>query len=222
MTRDRIQTENRLIDAIHELLTNEGFEQIKINRVAQQAKVNKILIYRYFGGLDGLVQAYFSKYKPVITVPPINVDRLRGVPLDEFFKICQEYVIDEFRLLRTNPQAQRFLKNDLLAYQPGVTNPYAEAKESTMQAMIDELSALIQTDFGRSFSAIIISGMTLLTFMAQDGRRAFGIDLQTDEGWAEIEGAIGRIYEALAVLNKARIGDTIQPTNSSDAQEEPA
>ncbi|MBO0939676.1 TetR family transcriptional regulator [Fibrella sp. HMF5335] len=214
MTRDRIQTENRLIDAIHELLTEEGLDQIKINKVAQHAKVNKILIYRYFGGIDGLINAYYNKYKPVVDTPPIDVDRLRGAPIDEFFQACCDYVITEFRLLRENPQAQSFLKNDLMAYQPGVANPYADEKESQLRNTIDELSSLIQTDYGRPFSAIILSGMTLLTFMAQDKRTVFGIDLGTDEGWIEIEKTLQRIYYALAELNKSRIGGNVMLPSS--------
>ncbi|MBO0930403.1 TetR/AcrR family transcriptional regulator [Fibrella aquatilis] len=220
MTRDRLQTENRLIDAIHELLTEEGISQIKINRVAQHAKVNKILIYRYFGGIEGLLNAYYKKYKPVIDTPPIDIERLKGAPLDEFFQACCEYVITEFRQLRNNPQAQSFLKNDLMAYQPGVVSPFADQKSTQFLAMIDELSELIQSENGRAFSAIIVSGMTLLTFMAQDKRTVFGVDLSTEEGWANIESALQRIYQALAEVNKARIGNTLPiPPLSTSGQE---
>lgn len=222
MTRDRIQTEHRLIDAIHELLTIEGLDQIKINRMAQHAKVNKILIYRYFGGINGLIDAYYKKYKPVVSTPLIDVDRLRGVPLDEFFQTCCDYVIAEFRLLRTNPQAQRFLKNDLMAYQPGVPNPFADEKEAQLKNMIDELAELIQTDHGRSFSAIIVSGMTLLTFMAQDKRTVFGVDLSTDEGWADIERGLQRIYQALAESNKGRVGKNVFMPASPPPSQEPS
>ncbi len=222
MTRDRIQTENRLIDAIHELLTEEGFDQIKINRVAQHAKVNKILIYRYFGSINGLIDAYYKKYKPVVSTPPIDVDRLRGAPVEAFFQACCDYVIAEFRLLRTNPQAQSFLKNDLMAYQPGVPNPFADEKEAQLRNMIDELGALIQTDHGRSFSAIIVSGMTLLTFMAQDKRTLFGINLGTDEGWVDIERGLQRIYQALAELNKGCVGENVLVPASSPPGQEPS
>ena len=220
MTRDRIQTENRLLDAIHELLNEEGLDQIKINRVAQHAKVNKILIYRYFGGIDGLINAYYNKYKPVIDTSPIDVERLRGAPLDEFFQACCDYVITEFRLLRDNPQAQSFLKNDLMAYQPDVVSPFADQKEAQLLTMIDELGALIQSDYGRPFSAIIVSGMTLLTFMAQDKRTVLGVDLSTEEGWADIESALQRIYQALAEINKSRIGNTlpIPPLSAPDKE----
>lgn len=219
MTRDRVQTENRLIDAIHELLTEEGFDQIKINRVAQQANVNKVLIYRYFGGINGLIDAYCKKYKPVVSTPPIDVDRLRGAPTDELFQACFDYVIAEFRLLRNNPQAQRFLKNDLMAYQPDVSHPFTDEKEVQLGNMIDELGDLIQTEYGRPFSAIILSGMTLLTFMAQDKRTVFGIDLSTDEGWAAIEGGLQRIYQGLAELNKGRVGENVLTPASPPGQE---
>ncbi|MCW8996073.1 MAG: TetR/AcrR family transcriptional regulator [Psychromonas sp.] len=51
-------TKQRLISAAGEILATEGFTKFGINAVARQAGVNKALIYRYFGDLDGLVTAY--------------------------------------------------------------------------------------------------------------------------------------------------------------------
>ncbi|MEZ0486561.1 TetR/AcrR family transcriptional regulator [Fibrella aquatica] len=209
MTRDRVQTEQRLIDAVHELLTEGGFEQVRINRVAQKAKVNKILIYRYFGGLDGLVRAYYEKYQPIVTAPPIDLEKLRGAPIDVFFEACCDFILTEFRLLRANPQAQGFLRNDLLNGQNGAPNPVAFQKEEKLRIMIEQLGELIQSKYGRPFAAIIISGMTMLTFMAHDKRTIMGVDVGSDEGWAEIEEAIRRIFYGVSLSAKERLGNNV-------------
>ena len=58
LLRNRKATEQRLLSAIQELIEESGFEKLGINAVASKAGVSKMLIYRYFGSLDGLVAAY--------------------------------------------------------------------------------------------------------------------------------------------------------------------
>lgn len=215
MAKDRLQTEQRLLDAAHEIITNEGFDQLRINKLAQQAKVNKILIYRYFGNLNGLIEVYYERYKPVVAAPLIDVKRLEGATLDEFFQTCCDFILDEFRLLRANPQAQQFLKNDLMANQPGVPNPLAFRKAQQLDVMIDELGQQINSEYGRSFTTILMSALTLLTFMAQDKRTVMGIDLGTDEGWLEIENAVRRIFYGVMLATRERLGTNRVPGNQT-------
>ena len=54
LLRNRKATEQRLLSAIQELIEESGFEKLGINAVASKAGVSKMLIYRYFGSLDGL------------------------------------------------------------------------------------------------------------------------------------------------------------------------
>lgn len=42
------------MDAAKDILTRNGFQALGINEIARQAGVDKVLIYRYFGGLEGL------------------------------------------------------------------------------------------------------------------------------------------------------------------------
>ncbi len=58
MTRSRLATEQRLIDAVGHLLLEQGYPAIGINAIAREAGCDKVLIYRYFGGLDELLLAF--------------------------------------------------------------------------------------------------------------------------------------------------------------------
>ena len=57
-TRNRLLTEKRLLDAVSTILLEQGFPAIGINEIARQAGCDKVLIYRYFGGLDELLLAF--------------------------------------------------------------------------------------------------------------------------------------------------------------------
>jgi AcrR family transcriptional regulator len=58
MVRDRQETEQKLIAAAGRVLARDGFKQLGINAIAREANLDKVLIYRYFDGLAGLIDAY--------------------------------------------------------------------------------------------------------------------------------------------------------------------
>ena len=54
--RNREKTREKIIDGAIALLTKSGFKDFGVNSVARQAGCDKVLLYRYFGDLDGLLQ----------------------------------------------------------------------------------------------------------------------------------------------------------------------
>jgi len=58
MARNRKATEQKILKAVGSLLARGGFRTFGINAVARQARVDKVLIYRYFGGMPDLLRAY--------------------------------------------------------------------------------------------------------------------------------------------------------------------
>jgi AcrR family transcriptional regulator len=58
MTKSRLQTEQKILQALEQLLLQQGFAIVGINSIARQAGCDKVLIYRYFDGLDGLLLAF--------------------------------------------------------------------------------------------------------------------------------------------------------------------
>lgn len=52
------ETEKRLLEAVSKVTEKERFTQIGINRIARQTQYDKVLIYNYFSGLDGLLVAF--------------------------------------------------------------------------------------------------------------------------------------------------------------------
>lgn len=55
-TRSRLKTEEKFLSAVLELVANKGCSALGINAVAQTAGSDKVLIYRYFNNLNGLLE----------------------------------------------------------------------------------------------------------------------------------------------------------------------
>lgn len=58
MAKNRLHTEEKILQAVEQILLKDGFPAIGINSIARQAGCDKVLIYRYFSGLDGLLLAF--------------------------------------------------------------------------------------------------------------------------------------------------------------------
>ncbi len=56
--RNKDLTRRRILDVVGGVLAENGFRGLGINAVARAANVDKVLIYRYFGGLQELLAAY--------------------------------------------------------------------------------------------------------------------------------------------------------------------
>jgi AcrR family transcriptional regulator len=56
--RDRAATEERILAAVGQVLARAGFAAVGVNAIAREAGVDKVLIYRYFGGLPELLRAW--------------------------------------------------------------------------------------------------------------------------------------------------------------------
>ena len=54
-TRSRANTEEKFLNAVLELVAHDGCCALGVNAVAHKAGADKVLIYRYFGNLQGLL-----------------------------------------------------------------------------------------------------------------------------------------------------------------------
>jgi AcrR family transcriptional regulator len=57
MPRNRQETSNRIVESAIQLIERNGFAGWGVNAVARSAGVDKVLLYRYFESLEGLLHA---------------------------------------------------------------------------------------------------------------------------------------------------------------------
>jgi hypothetical protein len=58
--RDRKATEELIVNAFETVLLREGVQGLGVNAIAQEAGINKVLIYRYYKDLPGLARHWSS------------------------------------------------------------------------------------------------------------------------------------------------------------------
>ncbi|MFP4050053.1 MAG: TetR/AcrR family transcriptional regulator [Desulfovermiculus sp.] len=184
------QVKNRLIQAVGLILAREGFSRCNEDLVAQEAGLKRINIFRFFGGLPGLVSAFAESGHFWPTTQELLQETAGDFPhlspeeqMSAFFKsllIC----------LRRRPQTL-----DILAWEALERNELSRRLEDvrvrTALEYFENLHGEIPEDIDLSAIVALLAGAVFFLSVQSRNMRSFGgIDLQSDAGWKRIEQAI--------------------------------
>jgi AcrR family transcriptional regulator len=196
MTRNRKATERKILKAVGDLLARDGFRTFGINAVARKARVDKVLIYRYFGGMPDLLRAYAEagNYWPTIEeVAGGDPERLRGKPLHE---TVATLLCHFARAIRRRP-----VTLEILAWESIERNELAKVLEKVRDDFSRNLSRLFVAgrNVPESELAAIVSLLTAgINYLAVRSRKVgrYGdVNIRSEEGWHRLEAAILTICE---------------------------
>ena len=193
--RNRAQTSQRIINALEEVIAEKGVDGLGINRISQKAGVSKVLIYRYFGGLEGLLTHYIKMGRLFPLLNPTTVEQLRPVHENDLSKLWYKQLVHTSRFFRQFPAAFQILKSTVIEDSPIATEA-SNAYDEELTRMVGQLSYIKGADF-QAISAIMTGAMSYLTILSKNKRSIIGIDLTTEEGWHRIEEAVRVIYTGL-------------------------
>jgi AcrR family transcriptional regulator len=96
MTRSRLKTEQRLNDAVVSIQQEQGYPAVGIKAIARRAGCDKVLIYRYFGGFDELLQAFAETttlWWEVDEIITESAEECSSIPLPDYLQsLLNRYV----------------------------------------------------------------------------------------------------------------------------------
>lgn len=194
--RDRAATEQRLMKAVQQLIVRSGFASLTPSAIAREADCDKMLIYRYFGDLNGLTGTvaksanFFPTFEEVTGGDPAAIARL------SVGARAARLAINYARVLASRPAVL-----ELMAWEMIERN----ALTAIMETQREEMGLrLVREFFGdvtnRSVGAIaaILAAATGYLLLRRRKIRWFnGIDLRSDEGWKSIEDAVRMMTSVL-------------------------
>ena len=183
--RNREKTEAKLIRAVAQVLAERGFSKLGVNAVAKQAGVDKVLIYRYFDGLEGLMKAYAASAD---FWPPVSEllgdsdarDQLKSIPFhDAFSEVFRRYA----HALRARP-----LTLEILSWETVDRNALTLALEDVRESTGLELMSFLSENNPPSADWLAIANIfsSAIHYLAIRGRKIksfTGMDISTDESW---------------------------------------
>jgi AcrR family transcriptional regulator len=184
MERNREKTEDRILGAVGHLLGGSGFNSIGINAVAREADVDKVLIYRYFGGLPGLLMAFAKETDcwPKVEDMMSGLDNVESMSQAELAK----YMFLNFcRYIRDHALTQEMLRWEMMEKNEltNILDDFREVEAKKVMAVFEDNTAI---DMNAAIS-ILAAGITYLVLRSRNTQYYNGIDLHSDEGWSRIE-----------------------------------
>lgn len=165
LTRSRPRTENKFIDAVVDLLRESGCGSLGINSIAQRAGADKVLIYRYFKDLNGLLEQVACEIEwlpePVALLP--QTEREPRPILQAILEALRRY-------FARYPASQQ-----LLHWRKAVDNPLTQRFNSEWEQLWQSLAHQLAEDLGydarRNWETAI--ALTALLLEAELGGQPF-------------------------------------------------
>ena len=183
--RDREATERRLLDTIGKMIAEDGFEKIGINAIATQSNVSKILIYRYFGSVEGLMAAYIKQYDFWLNFP-LEYPNREELPL--FVKRMFQGQIEQ---LRNNPTLKRLYRWELSCNNDMIVK-LREQREKVGVNLVKKVSELTghpQNEIA-VMASLLTASITYLVMLEDFCPIYNGIPLNENSGWEQINEGI--------------------------------
>ncbi|WP_337270845.1 TetR/AcrR family transcriptional regulator [Oryzifoliimicrobium ureilyticus] len=195
--RDRPRTEKSILEAGKMLLAEEGFQNFGINAVARRAGCDKQLIYRYYGGLDGLVEAIGADLGNWVKerIP----EDTGGMFLLTYGDLMERLALLLLRALRDDPLMRRILAWEISEENAQVKR-LSEARSKALVQWLDRMRGTLAVPKGIdtvSINAVIISAIQHLALSHAAGGQCAGLSLKTNRDWDKAEGALKRIVRGV-------------------------
>ncbi|GAB3050725.1 TetR/AcrR family transcriptional regulator [Spirosoma pulveris] len=196
--RNRAATTDRILNALEELLAQQGLAGVNMTRLAQKAAVSKILIYRYFGNLEGLIRHYVQSGRVLPPNTPALVKPPRATRQKDVAAYWSATTLHSFAQLRLSAAARQLLKASVQAHDP-LGDTVSEGLDQELSTLVEAFSLVKGGDYA-ALSAVLLGGLSYLTIQAELDRSVLGMDLRGEADWQRVEQAVGLIYRGLARL----------------------
>lgn len=182
--RDRPETERTLLEAVGAIVREKGFLGLGINAIAEKAGVSKVLIYRYFGDLDGLLAAWAVKNN---YWGNSATDAAMGGETTPS-KLAERIFSGQIRSLRSSKESREILRWFLAEESPLSARVMAMIEERGKETMATALGTAKAKPSKRLSAglAIIVGGIYYLSLIADRVPVFNGIGLESDGDWKTI------------------------------------
>jgi AcrR family transcriptional regulator len=189
-TRDREGTERAILDAARTLIAREGYAAFGVNAVAREAGCDKQLIYRYFGGTDGLIAAIGEASAGWIETALAPVRLPPGRPYGEVVLACVEALLDA---LRVDPLMRQLIGWELTGTGEAVQG-MARARAAALGArVLPLLKSAAPPPAGVDapvLNALLIGAVQQAAMSGTAHGGFVGMPLQTDADWTRLKAGL--------------------------------
>lgn len=188
--KDKGATKKKLLDALENIIKEDGFEKVGVNLISARAGVSKVLIYRYFGSLENMIIDYLSEKDFWINV---NTDFPDRENLKEFIK---KIFRDQISQLRNNEVIKKLQRWELTQSNSIVEKLRLkqEAKGISLITIVSQIARHPQEEVA-AIATILSASITYLVILSDNCPQYNGIDIQSNKGWEQLAKGIDYLID---------------------------
>jgi AcrR family transcriptional regulator len=187
MARDKEETKMRIVAAVGRQLARAGFRDLGVNSIAKEAGVDKVLIYRYFGGLPELltVYAHEGNYWPTAAELIGDPSTVKAESVADWLV----YILTQVQMaIRKRPITLEILRWEIVDHNE-LTHQFAELRTQVAIECVTFINQ--QYPFPPELDVLalgtfILSGVIYITLRTDTNPKYLGMDFSTEEGWDRI------------------------------------
>lgn len=195
--RDRGATSARILTAATELLAEAGFQNFGVNAVARRAGCDKQLIYRYYGGMDGLVDAIGAELTRWIE-EKMPVGGNSGFLLT-YGDLVEHMMMLFMQALRNDPLTRRIIAWEVSDNSPQVRR-LSEARARALGLWIDKVRGAMPPPKGLdhvALNAMLLAAVQHIVLAGATASRFAGLDLATPKDWDRVARAVRKLVRGV-------------------------
>ncbi|AYD00714.1 TetR family transcriptional regulator [Neorhizobium sp. NCHU2750] len=195
--RNRASTEKAIFTAARSLLAEQGFQGFGINAVARRAGCDKQLIYRYFGGLDGLIDAIGEELGSWVN-DKIPQDT-GGMFILTYGDLMEKLSMYFMEALRDDPLVCKIVAWEVSQDTPQVRR-LSESRMKALGKWLDRMRGSLTLPKGvdtATTNALLFASIQHLVISAAVSGQFAGVPLKTEKDWEKVATSVRRLVRAI-------------------------
>ena len=195
--RSSEETKSNILSTLCTIVVEKGFKTLDVATLAREARIDRALVYRYFGNMEGLLQKVAEKTAIWISTQEMvqksySAARSSAANYTAFLTT----IIDA---LRAKPLAQEAVIWELVDSNK-LTRLLDHYRENQMLEVYALLGLPLKDDptcDRAAISALLIGGIIYLAIKSKSSDTFGGVDIATDEGWERLKAAIEQVVTTM-------------------------
>jgi AcrR family transcriptional regulator len=186
--RSRPATEALIVEAGERILLRDGFPGLNVQTLAAEAGCDRKLVYRYFDGVDGVVERIAGRADAALAASLASIPRAETASLRTFARIS---LLTWLAALRASPLSVRLMAWALVEDSDLLRRIEAD-RSAILQAWLRERRPRLRTPPEGdtvALNAVLLAAVQQLALSASIRPNVGGMALD-DAGWARIEAAL--------------------------------
>ncbi len=193
--KHRENTKSAILEAAKEVLAETGFGGFGVNSVARRANCDKQLIYRYFGGLDGLAAAIGTDLAEQLKSSLGNISQSDRP--ESYAELVRQMVGGMIRILEENPIMRQINAWEIAAPSLLVA-AMSKARSQILLEWVGELRGDLQPPAGidvAAQNAIMLAAAQQLAMSSSALGEFMAVPLRAEQDWVRIADAFSHFIE---------------------------